>query len=435
MRNFFYVLILVKSVFCCIQASAQNYSLYNSYAVNPYLYNPAEVATEYTYVFVNHRQQWMGVEGAPILTTVNINTLLNETHAGIGAKVSSFKRGLLNTTDLNFTYAYGVHFNRQTTMFFGLSAGAITSNIDVEQANPSDPALTNYLANNFQPTANFGMLLRSASGLNFGIVLPQLFNPNFNGLSNFDNLSFSPTDNIIVTTYYKRRIEGKIVSRNKKGVRAKTKTKVSTAPLEFYAMYKYAKSGNGQFEVMGKLNLSENFWLGTSYRQSNGFAGLLGFSFNKFLLSYSYEPGNQPEPVFSQGTHEIQLGLRLGEMKKLRQVIPILKSTLKITAPQHSARFEHTNEDPDNTKSDQQVKKKYYVVIKSFADFASADAYKKKLISDKYNANVFYYPKEKKYHVHVLETSKQSDAHEEIRNLKTYTKLKGARLLVVPIEE
>ena len=73
----------------------------------------------------------------------------------------------------------------------------------------------------------------------------------------------------------------------------------------------------------------------------------------------------------------------------------------------------------------------YYVVINSFSDFTAADDYKKKLIDQKYNADVFYYDKDKKFHVHVLESVKSGDAYEEARNLKAFTKLKTANVLIV----
>lgn len=435
MRNFFYVLVLVQ---CLIYSStdAQNYAVYNSYYINPYLYNPAEAATEFTYVFVNHRQQWMTVEGAPVLTTININTMFNESRGAIGAKASSFKRGLLTTTDVTLTYAYGIPLNQKSTVFFGLSGGAISNTIDVTDIDPSDPAIANYLANNWQPAANFGFMIRSATGLNFGVALPQLFSSKFNSTGAFENTSPSPVDNVIVSTYFRRKVEGKIVSRNRKGVRAKVKTKESYAPLEFYALYKYSKIGTSQFEVLGKLNLSQNFWLGAGYRQSYGFAGVLGFSLNRFLLSYSYEPGNQPAPAFSKGTHEMQLGLRLGEAKKYKRSAPVLRSTLRgVASDQHSARFQHKDEDPDAIHRQNSVKKKYYVVIRAFADFTAADAYKKKLLEQKYNAQVFYNEGDKKFYVHVFETVKSAEAHEEARNLKNYSKLKDARVLTVTVKD
>jgi type IX secretion system PorP/SprF family membrane protein len=434
MRNFFYVLLAVQC-FAYSNLHAQNFPVYNSYYINPYLYNPAEVASDYTCIFVNHRQQWMNIEGAPVLTTVNLTTLLNETRAGIGIRGSSFKRGLLSTTDFVLSYAYGIPLNQKSLLFFGLSGGAISNTIDITNVDPNDPAIANYLANNIQPAANFGILLRSASGVNLGIALPQLFTPKFNSTTAFENTAVSPFDNVIVSAYYKKKVEGKIVTRIRKGVRTRVKTNDSYAPLEFYTLYKYSKSGTSQFEVMGKLNLSENFWLGASYRQSYGVTGSLGFMISKFLLSYSYEPGNQPEPAFSKGTHEIQLGLRLGEARKFRRAAPVFRSTLKAQTEQHSARFQHKEEDPDDIHLKQNSKKKSYVVIRSFADFTSADAYKRKLIEQKYNANVFYNEGDKKYHVHVFETQKSSEAHEEARNLKNYSKLKGARVLTITIKE
>ena len=147
---------------------------------------------------------------------------------------------------------------------------------------------------------------------------------------------------------------------------------------------------------------------------------------------YSYEPGSQPESGFSTGTHDVIIGIRLGEQKKFKRVIPMLRSALKSNPIEnHTARFQETVEDPDNINIDESSKKKYYVVIRAFADFAQADNYKKKLIGEKYNANIFYYAKEKKYYVHLLESTKQSEANEEAKNLKNYTKLKDARVLIV----
>jgi type IX secretion system PorP/SprF family membrane protein len=433
MRNCIYVLLGIQ-FFIYSNLHAQNYAVYNSYYVNQYLYNPAEAATEHTYIFVNHRQQWLTFQGAPSLTTFTFNTLLNETRAGSGVKASSFKRGLLTTTDFSLSYAYGFPISDKSYLFFGLSGGAISNSIDVTNVDLNDPAISNYLVNNIQPASNFGVILHSATGINLGVSLPQLFTPKFNSTANFENTAISPIDNVIVSFYFKRKVKGKIVSRTRKGVRSKVRTDEAYAPLEFYTLYKFSKIGTSQFEAMGKLNLSQSFWLGASYRQAYGFAGSIGLTISKFLLSYSYEPGNQPEPSFSKGTHEMQLGLRLGKTRKFRRADPVFRSTLKAALnEQHSARFQHKDENPDEIHQQQSVKKKYYVVIRSFADFTSADTYKKKLIEQKYNANVFYNENDKKYYVHVFESSKSAEAHEEARNLKHYSKLKEARVLTITI--
>lgn len=416
---------------------AQNLPVYNSYYVNPYLYNPAESMTEYTQIFATHRQQWTNIEGAPTLSTLTFTTLMNESRAGVGGKISSYKRGLLNTTDFQMSYAYAMPTGGKNWLFFGLSAGAISNTIDVARASdPNDPALAG--SNNMQPAAAFGMLYRSSSGLNLGFSLPQMFPSTYNTPQSFGNTTVAPGDQVFITMYYRRKVESKIVSRSHGKLRKKVKTQETIAPLEFYFNYRYAKAGNSQFEFLGKLNLSQYFWLGGSYRLPYGFTGNVGLQGKRFVLAYAYEPMMQPENGFSQGTHEFTLGLKLGPLKKFKRAIPVLRSTLtKDPTQKHTARFQENVEDPDRIAKAQnpEVKKKYYVVIRAFADFNSADVYKRKLITDKFNAEIFYNPQDRKYYVHVLETDKATEAHEEIKNLKTYTKLTNARLLIVNTEK
>jgi type IX secretion system PorP/SprF family membrane protein len=352
----------------------------------------------------------------------------------LGGKITSYKRGLLNTTDFSLTYAYGIPTGQKNWLFFGLSGGAVSNSIDLTKiSDPNDPAIAGYLANNIQPAASFGMLYRSGSGINIGVSLPQLFPGVYNSTSSFSELTVSPTDNVFFTIYYKRKVESKIVSRNRGGLKQKVKTQEAIAPLEFYFNYKYSKYGNSQFELLAKLNLTQNFWLGGSYRLPYGFTGNLGINVQRFTFGYSYEPGNQPQDGFSQGSHEVILGLKLGQLKKFKRAAPVLRSTLtKSPTEKHTARFQETVEDPDQINQQQgEIKKKYFVVIRVFNDFTAADVYKKKLITDKFNADIFYNPQDRKYYVHVLETLKAAEAHEEVRNLKTYTKLKEARVLIV----
>jgi type IX secretion system PorP/SprF family membrane protein len=346
-------------------------------------------------------------------------------------KLSSYKRGALNTTDATLTYAYGLALSTKSRLYFALSGGAITNNIDITQADPNDPAVTDYLENNIQPAANFGLMFKSESGFNFGLALPQLFAPKFNNPASFEFDAVSPFDNVIVSAYYRKKLDSKIVSKKRKGVRKSVKAGESYAPIEVYALYKYAKAGNSQAEAMVKLNLSQNFWVGGAYRQSYGMSGSVGLSFKKFLMSYSYEPGNQPEPAFSQGTHEIQLGLRLGELKTFRRNAPVFRSSLRTQTALHSARFKQEIPPLHGVQVTSEAKTKYYVVIKVFPDFTAADKYKKELRDQKFNASLFYFEKDRKYYVHVFETEKSAEAFEEVRNLKAFTKLNTARVLTV----
>lgn len=420
---------------CSLSAWSQNLPLYNSYYANPFLYNPAAAATENTILFLHHRQQWTGIEGAPQISAFSFNSLIDNSHSGLGFKVSSFQRGLLTTSDVSFAYAYGIPVSKKNYLFFGLSAGAITNSVDIDNAtDPSDPVFANYQANNLQAAGSFGLLYQAASGINFGFMLPQLFAPTFLDAS-FSEVSPFPFDNMTASLGYRKKLEGQMVTKKMKGMKTRAKaTDDMYAPLEMYVLYRYSTYSTSQFEVMGKLNLSQSFWLGASYRQAYGVIASTGLHVKRLSLGYSFELGSQPEAGFSQGTHEVFMSLRVGDKKKFRKTTPLLRSTLTTPAStQHHARFQHQADDPEHTldPTKSEPKKRFYVVVRSFADFTAADAYKKKLISEKYNADVLYYEKDKKYHVHIFHSAKSPEAHEEVRNLKNYTKIKDARVLVV----
>lgn len=416
----------------CVQG--QTLPVYNSHFANPFFYNPAASATENTQVFLHHRQQWMGIEGAPVNSSVTINSLIDNTRAGLGFKISSYQRGLLSTTDLSFAYAYGIPTSQKNKLFLGLSIGAMTNIVDLDNASdPSDPVFSTYAANNLQPAGSAGLLYQMASGLNLGVVLPQLFSPAFLDAS-FTAVQPAPLDNIIGSISYRKKLEGRALTKKLRGLKSNSKSMDVYAPLELYLLYRYSAFNTSQLEAMGKFNLSPAFWLAASYRQSYGVVGHAGLNMKKLSCGYSFELGSQPESGFSQGSHEVFVSLRLGEKKKFKKEAPQFRSTLSgPQTTQHHARFQHEADDPesilDPTKD--APKKHYYVVARSFADFTAADTYKKRLIVEKYNAQVYFHPKTKLYHVYIFSSLKSSEAYEEVRNLKNYTKLKDAKVLVV----
>lgn len=415
----------------------QNYPIYNSVYANPFLYNPAAAANEETTIFVHHRQQWLGIDGAPVISAFSINSLIDNKRYGLGVKASSFQRGLLTSSDVSFAYAYGIPLNKTSQFYFGMSVGAITNTLDISSASdPSDPAFANYQDNNLQASGSFGMLYKSTSGISLGLALPQLFAPSFLNPS-FSVVTPQPFDQVIASFGYRKKLEGKLMTKKVRGMKTRVKGKEMYAPLEFYLLYRYAAFQENQFEVATKLNLTQNFWLGASYRQNYGLTGSTGFQIKKLSLGYFYELGSQPEAGFSQGSHEVFAALRLGETKKYKRPAPVLRSTLlTIKTTEHHARFQNQVDDPEKLLHAEapESKRTFYVVVRSFSDFAPADIYKNKLIGEKYNAEIFYYAKDKKYHVYIYSSTKSSEAYEEVRNLKNFTKIKDARVLVVETE-
>ena len=218
----------------------------------------------------------------------------------------------------------------------------------------------------------------------------------------------------------------------KSGRSFKTKPKSAKryAPLALYGLYKYSSLLNSQYEAVAKYNLTDNVWMGLGYRQNYGVIPSFGFAWDQFIFCYSYEPGIQPEKGFSTGSHEFQLGIRLGGAKSFKFKEPVLRSTLKTQAAHHDPRFKERTTDHEEAYRPED-KKRFYVIVKSFNDFNRAEDFKKKLIAQKYNGQIFYNPKNKQYYVYTFETTKVSEANEEVKNLKTYTKLKDVKVLTI----
>jgi type IX secretion system PorP/SprF family membrane protein len=422
-----YAVVVGFIFFNALVTRAQNLLLYDSYSINPYLYNPAEAATEYMYVHLNHRQQWVGFEGAPKLSTLSVTSLLNDSRSGIGVKASSFTRGLLQTKDFLMTYAHAVPLNTFNTIYFGVSGGAVTNNINLSGIDASDPALLNYRANNVRPIGNFGILMRTSCGINLGVTLPQLFTEKLNNSNSFDQTNFSPLNNITFSGYYKKKIERKINLKKRSHIRSKANHEECYAPIELYFLYRYTKVGISQAEVTAKLNLSEHAWTSVVYRMASGYAACVGFKFGHLLINYAYEAGTQLQKGLNVPTHEMHLGMKLGDLKKLRRRTPALKSTLKgMPSAQHIARFEQQNPEAQASSA---KRTSYYIVVKSFKDFTQADNYRLKLFRDKFNANIIFNKSDAAYHVFVYVSENLHDVHTEARNLKTFTKLKNVKVI------
>jgi type IX secretion system PorP/SprF family membrane protein len=414
-------------------ADAQNFDLYNNYFANPYLINPAEAATDYPLMFADYRKQWLGFNGAPAISTFTYTSRFNESRAGVGAKISSVTAGLLTTTDALLTYAYGIGLNDHHTLTFALSAGATSNQLDISKIDTSDPAVQKFLDNSLNPTANFGMLFRCKSGVNVGVTLPELFKRNYQYPSeaNHENAPM-PTDEIIFSAYFSRNIQSGLVNKRKNGFVKKVKADTRKAPLEFFVLYRYRENEPAQAEGLVKINFSERVALGAGYRQWLGPMASMHFDFDKLLLSYAYEPFNKLAE-FTTSSHQIQLGLRVGKRKAdLKKKAPILKSTLRNKKEEHIARFQQENED-DLLQTESPVMKRHYVVVKSFREFEQADLFKEKLITQKFNGNVIYNERDQLYHVYIYNSTKSSEAHAEARNVRSFTKLKQAK--VITIEE
>jgi len=432
MGNFFYILSILIVV-STINLTAQDIPVYNHFYTNPYLLNPAETASdEFLSFTANHRQQWRGVEGAPIVSTFTFQTPFDYKKWALGVNIRNFTRGLITTNDLMVTYAYTVYLTKETTFHFGLSGGLTSNSLNLDDIEDlDDPVLAEFQNDNIQPAANFGMKLKSPSGLNLGIALPRLFKPKYINQQDFESYDFSPFDQVVVMGYFKRPLDKKIVTRRRGGMLRRVEIEDAYAPLQLYALYKYSAITESRVEFLATLHLSEMLWVGAAYRLSNGPAGLLGLKFGGFSFSYAYEPSSKVVSGFEQGTHEVQLRLTIGDKKKLERTKPILRTIQKTES--HQARFSKDNVQTGGSDDSKKVEgKKFYVVIKEFRDFNSADDFVRKVKEEQnIDTDIFYNKNNRKFYIYIFETGSSREANKEKRAVEELTKFKKVKIIIV----
>lgn len=110
-------------LFLCFENIAQDVPIYNQYFMNPYVYNPAFVGhNENPTLFLSHRRQWIGIEGAPVSSSISFHTELKK-NAAFGAHLYTEKRGLLTSSTAELALGYKLKLGPKNFVQFGLAAG------------------------------------------------------------------------------------------------------------------------------------------------------------------------------------------------------------------------------------------------------------------------------------------------------------------------
>ncbi len=400
------------------------------------MHNPAEAGSEMRAVaYLNHRQQWRGVEGAPVLSTLSFHMPFNKSNAIAGINVSSFQRGILTTTDATFTAGYAIPLNEESSFKLGLAAGLLNNAVDLTMAdNPDDPALIGFANNNNQLVGKFGMKFQS-NGFNLGIVLPQLFSPDFINMSSFESFDINPFDEILIMGYYKKRVDSYFKKKKRGRSRYTKKVDAQYAPLELHALYRYSKAGNSQFEVLAKLNLSQAFWVGSSFRQAYGITGNFGFKTGDFEFAYAYEPASKLVVGPLNGSHELQLAYRIGKTVKPKNKKKKVKpaATTKTTPTKadngHKARYQASDNKGYKNANQNLDGKRFIISVKTFKEFSQADTYQQYLRKRKHEASIYYDKKSGIYHVFIQEYEKMKDAKRELKKFTSNRLFRKARII------
>jgi type IX secretion system PorP/SprF family membrane protein len=339
MKKFF---LIAGSCLSSVFVSAQAKPFYTQYILNNYILNPAVSGIEnYTEIKLSNRNQWTGINGAPVTSYFSIQTPIGkedlrtsatsfeipgenprgkrlweeytppDAHHGVGFVAMNDKAGYINRWTLNGTYAYHRPLSVKTTLAAGFSAGITSVNLDrskIEWASldPNDPAvgISSGELKKIKPEIGAGLWLYSAQyfvGLSVLNIIP--------GKAQFvtnDKYGSYYTPNYFLTAGYRFSLTDDVM-------------------MMPSVMFQYWQPQLAGLHTNVKFQYQDKVWVGGGYRFSDlisGYSAMAGLNIsNTFNVSYSYEVATTSRlRTYTKNTNEIMLGFIIGN--KFSQACP-----------------------------------------------------------------------------------------------------------------
>lgn len=278
--------------FISISLNAQQVPMYTHYMYNTLSVNPAYAGSrDALTVTALHRSQWVDFKGAPNTQTVTVHAPLRNQHIGLGIALMNDKIGPINTSSVNFDFAFIMKLSEISKLSLGLNAGtnlvnANLSTLEIDQQN--DPAFENDINNQFQPNVGFGAYY-SMERFYAGVSVPSILQNNY---TIFDQ----PTSVIKAQRHY-YLITGALFDLGEK---------LAFKPT---ALLKVTEAAPIQGDVTAAFILNKRVLLGAMIRTGDAYGVLLGVDITEQLhVGYSYDFSYGLKTLsYNQGSHEIVL--------------------------------------------------------------------------------------------------------------------------------
>ncbi|WP_445716824.1 PorP/SprF family type IX secretion system membrane protein [Flavobacterium sp.] len=282
-------LVTIFTLFTCSWCFAQQDSQYTQYMYNTTLINPAYAGSrEVTSVFLLHRNQWVGLDGAPVTNNFSFNTPIGDSNFGIGLNFVNDKIGPVSENEISIDVAYFIRISENYKLAVGLKGTANLFNLDVNKLriyDPSDPQFQN-VKTEFSPNIGAGTYLFSDKTY-FGLSVPSFFE------------SYRYNDNNIEISKQKLHIyfiAGHVfkISENIDFKPALLSKIVQGAPI--------------QADVTGNFLFFDKLTLGLAYRWDASVSGLAGFQISdSWFIGYGYDIETTKLANYNSGSHEVFL--------------------------------------------------------------------------------------------------------------------------------
>jgi len=282
--------ILFVLFFSAWNASAQQDAMFTQYMHNPVSINPAYAGSRGSLNYVAmHRQQWVGIDGAPKTIVFSVNSPFLGYHVGVGLSLIRDEIGPIKQTGVYVDYSYRIKVTNKTKLAFGLKGGVNVFDVNLVNlrgAQSDDQLIFFGARKRYLPNVGVGTYLYSD---NF-----------FVGLSILKMLQNSLSDDENTLHYANKEqrhffIMGGVVFDLAENIKFKPST-----------TFRIVNGAPASAELSAAVLLHDKLWLGGMYRYGDSFGGLVKFDLtNQLSIGYSYDLTLSSMRYYNQGTHEV----------------------------------------------------------------------------------------------------------------------------------
>lgn len=296
MKSYLVILFtLLTSILCFSQQDSQ----YTQYMYNTTLINPAYAGSrEVLSAFILHRNQWMGLEGAPVTNNFSINSPIGDSNFGIGLNFVNDKIGPVSENEISVDLAYFIQISKNYKFSIGLKGTANLFDLDVNKLrifDPTDPQFQN-VKTEFSPNIGAGAYLFSDKTY-FGLSVPNFFE------------SYRYNDNNIEIS--KQKLHLYFIA----GHVFKISESIDFKPA---LLSKIVEGAPIQADVTGNFLFFDKLTLGAAYRWNAAVSALAGFQISdSWFIGYGYDLETTKLANYNSGSHEIFLRYELFNKTKI----------------------------------------------------------------------------------------------------------------------
>ena len=287
------VLVLFFLLLCGISLFAQNQYNFNNYIANQGILNPAyNGSRDVISGLLVHRSQWVGFEGAPNISALNVHGAIEETNVGIGVSLVNDNIGFSNNLDFMAAGSYKLELDRgEKILMFGLQMGLTSMIYDGTKSITSsfgDPLFQGKESKMFFNTG-FGAYYYTDNYF-VGYSIPKFFSPNFDDISE----------------QFKNKLDFKNLHMYLYGGTVFDWGEVKVRPT---MLMKYVYGAPMQFDISTSVLLADALWVGLSYRTVSEAVFFMEYQISRqFLLRYSFDYSFSPIAQWAKaGSHELSL--------------------------------------------------------------------------------------------------------------------------------